>query len=191
ILADSMAVRFHVQQANRPLANLFGDLALDEVRDLHGRLTWLRLRPGDVLFRAGDAGDAVYLILGGRLRAVEESPDGSRGDVNEMFFGESVGEIALLTDAPRSLTVEAARETYVARLGAEDFDALVDRHPRVLKRLARIVVDRQRRATSAKVETLSMCVLPAPDLAPARFEEFITRFVRGVDRKSTRLNSSH
>src|SRR5262249_8211355 len=59
------------------------------------------------------------------------------------------------------------------------FDALVDRHPRVLKRLARIVVDRQRRGTAAKVETLSMCLVPAPDLAPARFEEFTTRFVRG------------
>jgi len=183
ILADSMAVRFHVQQANRPLANLFGDLALDEVRELHRRLTWLRLAPGDVLFRAGDAGDAVYLILGGRLRAVEELADGSRRVVSEMFFGESVGEIALLTGAPRLLTVEAARETYVARLAAADFDALVDRHPRVLKRLARIVVERQRRTTSANaVQTLSMCVIPAPDIAPARFEEFVGRFVRGLER---------
>ncbi|HLY38923.1 MAG TPA: cyclic nucleotide-binding domain-containing protein [Candidatus Binatia bacterium] len=181
-LADSMAVRFHAQQVNRPLANLFGELAVDEVRELHRHLTWLRLAAGDVLFRAGDAGDAVYLILGGRLRAVDES-SGTRRVVNEMFFGESVGEIALLTGATRSLTVEAARETYVARLAAEDFDALIERHPHVLKRLVRIVFERERRASSlAKAGTLSMCLLPAPDLAVPRFEEFVARFVRGVER---------
>src|SRR5262249_53910840 len=153
LLADAMAVRFHVQQVNRPLANLFGDLAVEEVRELKRRLRWLRLAPGEVLFRAGDVGDAVYPVLGRRLRAGDELPDGSRRVVNDMHFGESVGEIALLTGAPRSLTVEAARETYVASLGAEDFDALVERHPRVLKRLARLVVQRERRATSAKSET--------------------------------------
>jgi predicted acylesterase/phospholipase RssA len=53
----------------------------------------------------------------------------------------------------------------------------------VLKRLVRIVFERERRASSAtKAGTLSLCLLPAPDLAVPRFEEFVARFVRGVER---------
>jgi NTE family protein/lysophospholipid hydrolase len=179
-LADSMAVRFHTQQLARPLANLFGDLSVDEVRDIHRRLTWLRLDAGDVLFREGDPGEAVYLVLGGRLRAVKIAADGARRVVNEISFGESVGETALLTGAARSLTVEAVRETYLARLGAADFDALVDRHPRVLKRLARLVFERTRRAGTGG-QPLSLCLLRAPGLATARFDEFVERFARAIE----------
>jgi NTE family protein/lysophospholipid hydrolase len=185
-LADAIAVRFHTQQIARPLANLFGDLGVDEVRDLHRKLTWVRLAPGETLFHQGDRGDAVYLVLSGRLQAVEIGADGTRRVVNEMGRGESVGEMALLTDSPRSLSVEAVRETHLARLGAAEFDALVDRHPRVLKHLARLVLERSRRATSSARErastgTTSLCLLPLPGVAPAAFAELVERFVRGIE----------
>jgi predicted acylesterase/phospholipase RssA/CRP-like cAMP-binding protein len=184
-LADSIAIRFHTQQVSRPIANLFGDLGVEEMRELERALTWVRLAPGEVLFRQGDPGDALYLVLGGRLLAIDEAA-GTRRVVNEMVLGDSVGEIALLTGAPRSMTVEAARETYLARLGATEFDALVDRHPGVLKRLARVVFERRRRTTSrgrdaAPARSLGVCLLPAPDIGPERLAEFAERFARGVE----------
>ena len=68
----------------------------------------------------GEPGDAFYAIGSGQLEVLQ---DGSR--VRVAGPGDHVGEIALLTDAPRNATVRALTPTRVFRLERDGFEAMV------------------------------------------------------------------
>jgi predicted acylesterase/phospholipase RssA/MFS family permease/CRP-like cAMP-binding protein len=79
------------------------------------------LPAGDDLFRQGEPTDALYVVRSGRLRVVQ---DGRA--VNELGRGAVIGELGLLTGAPRSATVTAIRDSALVRLSREQFDAIAD-----------------------------------------------------------------
>jgi predicted acylesterase/phospholipase RssA/CRP-like cAMP-binding protein len=126
------------------LARLFPGLDGEALQALGAGVDWVALRGGDWLFREGEPGDAAWLLISGRLRAVQERETGERA-LNEIAAGETVGEMALLTDAVRSASVYAVRDSQLARLSSKAFAELTNRHPAALRRIAGFVVDRLRR----------------------------------------------
>lgn len=71
----------------------------------------LRLSAGELVFRQGDPGDALYVVAEGAVRVVAEGPP--RTELGRLEAGEFFGEIALVTDEPRNATVEAAEDAWV------------------------------------------------------------------------------
>jgi NTE family protein/lysophospholipid hydrolase len=126
------------------LARLFPGLDGEALQALGAGVDWVALRGGDWLFREGEPGDAAWLLITGRLRAVQERDGGERA-LNEIAAGETVGEMALLSDAVRSASVYAVRDSQLARLSSKAFAELTNRHPAALRRIAGFVVDRLRR----------------------------------------------
>lgn len=126
-------------------SSLYRLLAEEPPPALAAELTRVRLAAGEVLFRAGGPGDALYLVVYGRLRALLEDGRDEPTVLGEIGRGESVGEMAVLTGDPRSATVCAIRPTELVRLDRTGFDRLVEQHPAVTLELTRLVVDRYRR----------------------------------------------
>jgi NTE family protein/lysophospholipid hydrolase len=101
----------------------------------------IHLTAGEALFREGEEGDALYLILSGRMRIQREpSPHPNTKSVNpaqphqpsviaDLGKGEMLGELALLTGQPRSASAVAIRDAHLARLGKVQFDQLVTTYP--------------------------------------------------------------
>ncbi len=117
---------------------LFAGVAPAIIDAVAAALEPMRLPGGELLVAQGDAGDAAYLVLGGRLRV--ERPRGGRVEViREVGPGELVGELSLLTGAPRSASVRAIRDTEVGRLPRAAFDALLQAHPALAIRLTRML----------------------------------------------------
>jgi predicted acylesterase/phospholipase RssA/CRP-like cAMP-binding protein len=109
-------------------------------------LQWLTLRAGELLLSQGEPGDCVYLVVHGRLRATVEDPRRGRDRViGEVGHGETVGEMALLTGAPRSASIRAVRETTLIRISREAFDRLVEHYPGPMLRVARLIIERYQR----------------------------------------------
>jgi CRP-like cAMP-binding protein/predicted acylesterase/phospholipase RssA len=117
--------------------------------DVRTELSWKRLARGEALFRAGDPGDAVYVLARGRLGAYRERPGAEEELVAEIGHGEPVGELALLTKEPRVLTVKALRDSDLVRLSAEGFETALVRNPQALVPLVRTMAQRLRAATAA------------------------------------------
>jgi predicted acylesterase/phospholipase RssA len=107
--------------------DLFGGLDPATLDALVDALDVVRVHGGEQLFAEGDAGDAAYLVLSGRLR-VERAGDGGPTVIREVGRGELVGELSLLTGAPRSAAVRAVRDTELGRLPRERFDPLLRAH---------------------------------------------------------------
>ena len=124
--------------------------ALEAWQDVETRLEWLNLASGEILFRAGDPGDALYAIISGRLRATVEGDDGGERMLSEIGRGELVGEMAVLTGEARSATVVAVRDSELVRLGRNDLLALSQRHLEVMIRINALLARRLRKQYSGR-----------------------------------------
>jgi NTE family protein/lysophospholipid hydrolase len=121
---------------------LFGSLDTPDLEKLEPELEWLRLPGGDLLFQQGEIGECLYVVVNGRLRVLRESPTASDLVLGEIGYGETVGEMALLTGARRSATVRAVRDTELLRLSEESFNRLLSTHPQMTMMLARRIITR-------------------------------------------------
>jgi len=142
---------YHEELLNRLLPAALGHLDEQSLAALLPCLTWVTLAGGQTLMAQGEAGDALYLLVSGRLRAYGDvAPDGRRL-VGEITRGEIVGELSLLTDEPRMATVLAIRDSLLVRLAKADFDALIGSDASVARTLTRQVV-RRLKAPAAAVQ---------------------------------------
>ena len=102
------------------------------------RLTYAE---GDVLFEQGDAGDAAYIIIGGKADVVVDTPGGPL-IVATLDENEIVGEIAILCDVPRTATVKAKTEVTTLRITKDLFFSLVVEFPQIAVEIMRELAHR-------------------------------------------------
>jgi len=77
---------------------------------------------GEVIFRAGDAGHSLYLILSGRVEIVVRTNGGRDRRLATVRSGMSFGEFALVSDRSRSAEARAAVDTTCFELALDDID---------------------------------------------------------------------
>jgi len=101
---------------------------------------------GDVVFRAGDPGDVMYVVRSG---AVEVTV----GDtlVETVVEGQPFGEMALIDDGPRSAHAVAVGATELVPIGLKRFKFLVQASPDFSLMLMRVMADRLR-AMNQRIE---------------------------------------
>jgi len=142
----------------RTFLGIIDAAAIDAVR---GRVQWMQLAGGQTLMRQGEPGDALYLLVSGRLRVYIEE-DGQQRVVREISRGEVVGEMSLITDAPRSATLVAIRDSVLVSLGKDDFAHLQAHSPQVTLALTRQIIERLRteRGRTVMDRPVTMALLP-------------------------------
>ena len=137
--------------------NLFEDLDANLLRELTSELTVVTLAPGEVLMQQGDTGDAMYVVLQGRLWVEIEDETGALHFRRMVGIHETIGEISLLTGQTRTATVTADDEVKVAMLTSTSFEKLTSTSPAVANALAEAITalirDRQLR-TALNASTL-------------------------------------
>jgi predicted acylesterase/phospholipase RssA/CRP-like cAMP-binding protein len=125
----------HELLAHIPLLTGAGDETLAEIAH---RLRAVSVRAGEVVIRQGDPADRLYLVRSGRLRVLVDQDDGLRV-VRELGAGAAIGELSLLTGAPRSATVQAVRDSELLELDAEVFHMLLERDSGLAVAVARVL----------------------------------------------------
>lgn len=107
-------------------------------------LEWVQVNAGQVLFHNGDESEAIYVVLNGRLRLVEERKDGGVEAKAEYGQGESVGELEVLTETARSGTLHAIRDTELVKFPRSLFNSLAQEHPNITIKISKIIATRMR-----------------------------------------------
>lgn len=123
----------HLSSALRQ-SRVLGDLGEDVLSDLETELSLKLVQSGDVLMHQGDASDALYILISGRLRVVHEYNTPDERTIYEMGRGQTVGEMGLITGASRTATVYALRDSLVGQLTLESYDRLLVKYPHVVMR---------------------------------------------------------
>ena len=144
---------------------MFAGLDADARAAIEAEAQWVQLQGGDTLFREGEAGDALYVLIKGRLRVLVAGPTGD-ALVAEIGRGETVGEMALLTGAPRSATVVAVRDSQLVRLSQAAFERIAMRCPAAMLQITRRLVERLQRTTRAPRAKASLVTIAVVSLSP-------------------------
>ncbi len=125
-----------------PLFASLDDRATAALRSL------LKVRPlpaGSPIFKMGDAGDAMYLIEGGRVRISVYDADRNSVTLAELARGDFFGEMAILDDKPRSADASAVENARVLVLSRNDFHSFVRQEPNVALKMLSATTERLRR----------------------------------------------
>ena len=99
---------------------------------------------GEEIFAEGEAGDALYLVLDGKVRV-------HRGDrqIAELGERECFGEMAILDASPRSATVTAMTDTNLLKISREDFQEIMAEKPEIALGIIKVLSHRLRGAIGA------------------------------------------
>ena len=108
---------------------LLQGLPAEAIEALASQVSPRRLEAGDVLFRKGDEGNAVYVIHRGWVKIVTENEAGEELVLNHCGPGEVVGEMALLDREPRSAGIVALGSVEALELKREAFLQVLSRQP--------------------------------------------------------------
>ena len=106
-----------------------------------------RLRAQEWLFREGEPGDRLYVVRAGRLRVVADHEEQSRV-LRLLGPGAVLGELAVLTGAPRSASVQAVRDAELLEIDGERFQDLLQHSPELGAALATALADHIQRGGS-------------------------------------------
>ena len=107
-----------------------------------------RFRRGDIIFHAGDPGDALFIIVSGEVKIAVPSESGEEAILVTLGDGDVFGELALLDGAPRSATATALVATEVVVLPREQFRELIATEPAVRDALLASLAGELRRLTN-------------------------------------------
>jgi lysophospholipid hydrolase len=170
-------------------------------------LEYLQVNAGQVIYDQGDQSDSIFIILNGRLRAIQEREDKSIKVLGEYGQGDSVGELEVLTDTLRPGSLHAIRDTELAKVPKMLFNSLAQEHPGITMKMSKILARRMRaiiedplhshineRTTAAAsgnpsstVNLRTVCVLPITAGVPV--VEFASRLMNALTQIGTSVVS--
>lgn len=96
---------------------------------------------GEDIFLEGEPGDALYMVLEGRVRVHH----GGR-TVADLGPKECFGEMAILDASPRSANVTSSVETNLLKIAREDFQDILVEKPQIGLGIIRVLSKRLRNA---------------------------------------------
>ncbi|MDL2716713.1 MAG: cyclic nucleotide-binding domain-containing protein [Acidobacteriota bacterium] len=127
---------------------LFRGLESAVLSEFDQESNWVRLEGGRELFWQGEKADCLYVVVRGRLEVLVSTDSGEERVVERLGRGSTVGEMALLTDEPRSATVRAVRDSELVRVPKDAFFRLLENHPAPALALSRSLVRHLRNTTA-------------------------------------------
>lgn len=101
-----------------------------------------------VVCREGEPGDALFIVISGKLKVTAQSGDGKELILAILEDGETFSEMSLLDGQPRSASVTAVQDTQLLVIKRPDFLAYLEQHPRVSITLLVILSSRLREMDS-------------------------------------------
>jgi uncharacterized membrane protein len=110
---------------------LFASLDDDAARELRSLLSTRDVGTGIALFRAGDDGDAMYLIASGRVRIAVSDEDKKEIVLAELARGDFFGEMAIIDGKKRSADAKIIEDARLAVLSRENFLRFIHDNPNV------------------------------------------------------------
>jgi CRP/FNR family cyclic AMP-dependent transcriptional regulator len=124
---------------------LFASLDDEAAVELRNLLQTRRVANGTNLFRAGDLGDAMFLIESGRVRIAVTDEDKKEIVLAELAQGDFFGEMAIIDGKQRSADATVSEDARLAVLSRDDFLSFIHDNPTVALEMLSATFSRLRR----------------------------------------------
>ena len=110
----------------------FEDAELDVIA---GIATKKDFNTGDTVFKDGEEGHSLYVIAKGEVKVCKTAPGGELFTLTILKDGDIFGEMSFLDGRAHSATMVAISHLETYDIEKPDFDAIIDKHPRVTYKL--------------------------------------------------------
>jgi len=124
--------------------DLFRALPSEELAQIAEIAEEQPLSSGDQVFGEGEPGDALYLIVEGKVKVHKGTKELVRLSIRDVF-----GEMAVLDSEPRSASVTAVEDSVCLKIGRDDFRDILSERPEIAMGVMKVLT-RRLRETSKK-----------------------------------------
>lgn len=132
---------------------VFADLPIEDIVIIADILLELEYPEGHIIFREGEPGDKMYIIVSGQVIIQK-----GEGDAIEMTLtlgsGECFGEMAILDGLPRSASVKVTKPANLLAIEREDFRELLRVYPEISLNVIQLLSGRLRSASSNTIKNI-------------------------------------
>ena len=150
--------------------DIFRSLPPEEVHAVVPYVKASVFKDGEVVFKKGETGDALYLVTSGKVLVTDEETT-----LATLEAGAAFGEMALLTGEPRNATIAASGAVRAYRIARHDFDHLIKQSPALAHAVTQLLEahadERRRRAGATSAEAWLKAGEIKLDVAPTASED--------------------
>lgn len=114
---------------------IFDDFRREDFEALIGYLSVHRVDAGTLIFREGEKGTRMCLLLDGKLEVFKADDSGARKKITDVSAGKLIGEMSLIDGMPYSATVVASAISTLVMLSRDNLQRICEERPRVGNRL--------------------------------------------------------
>jgi CRP/FNR family cyclic AMP-dependent transcriptional regulator len=133
-------------------APLFDALDDEGARVLRRQMSEVKLSRGEHLFMEGDDGDALYVVIEGKMKLTRAAADGRENLLSVVGPGEMFGELSLFDPRPRTSSASAVTDAALASLKHEALIPWLRERPDVSLHMLRQLARRLRRANDVNAD---------------------------------------
>jgi CRP-like cAMP-binding protein len=125
---------------------IFANVELAKLKLLAFTSEHMRFDAGQEVFHQGDPGDAAYVIIDGTADVLTDTAQGPL-KILELGRHAFLGEIAIISDVPRTATIVAQTELHTLRISKELFFRLIEEFPQMAVEIMRVLASRLENTT--------------------------------------------
>ena len=151
--------------------DLLRHLPPDQIEQILPCVRQRHLEQGEILFRAGAPGDALYIIARGKVEVLADSIPGEQPAAQiagerlaELGEGQAFGEMALLAGTPRTAAIRSTASTDLLEIGRADFERIVAADFQLAAAVARLSHERAIRNLSRGADPAKWARVAASNL---------------------------
>jgi len=125
--------------------DLLRHLPADEIEQILPKVRQRKLHPDEVLFRAGDPSNALFITARGWVEVIAESSNDANGagaSIAKLGPGSVFGEMGLINGGTRTATIYSAEGADLLEIGIDDFNGLISADPLMADAIQRLSHER-------------------------------------------------
>lgn len=110
---------------------IFNHLDEDKMKEISSLIESLSYLKGELVYQAGEASNALYIISQGSIKVYRLSEHGKEQLLRILYPGDFIGELALFSEKVHDSFGEALEDTRICSIKREDLQRLLLKYPRI------------------------------------------------------------
>jgi len=120
---------------------LFSNFTQEKLNDIARFFVLVDFDPGQVVFCEGDSAQEMYIVVSGEI-LISRSMGAGQRELKRMFPGDVFGEMALISNSPRSASAFAKSKSCCLGINKEDFFEILDNDRDFERHITQIIIKR-------------------------------------------------
>lgn len=116
---------------------IFKELDSSEMSRVKGMLQVREYGPGEIVYREGEAGDSLNIILKGKIRINKMTVEGDQFCITTLKEGDIFGILSFLDGSRHDATIVSEQQTELMLLKKSDFERLLQSNPMIANKILR------------------------------------------------------